>query len=127
MCLLSINCAAGFMRRLNCRQGLNLKLTLTPNITASLCPVIRVYERLRRAGQSVAGVGVFEPCACSTSFVILIVFRGGCLKNTAINKYHMISLICGILKNGTNEPIYKTEIEPQICGYVVTMGEGRMG
>ena len=22
----------------------------------------------------------------------------------------MISLICGILKNGTNEPIYKTEI-----------------
>ena len=108
MCLLSINCVAGFMRMLNCRQGLNPKLNPTPNITASLCTVIRVYERLRWAGQSVAGVGVFEPCACSTSFVILIVFRGGCLKNTAINKYHMISLICGILKNGTNEPIYKT-------------------
>ena len=25
----------------------------------------------------------------------------------------MISLICGILKNGTNELIYKTEIEAQ--------------
>ena len=29
-------------------------------------------------------------------------------------KYHMISLICGILKNGTYELIYKTEIESQI-------------
>ena len=27
------------------------------------------------------------------------------------NKYHMISLICGILKNDTNERIYKTEID----------------
>ena len=26
----------------------------------------------------------------------------------------MISLICGILKNGTNEFIYKTEIESQM-------------
>ena len=25
------------------------------------------------------------------------------------DKYHMISLICGILKNDTNELIYKTE------------------
>ena len=30
------------------------------------------------------------------------------------DKYHMMSLICGILKNGTNELIYKTEIEPQM-------------
>ena len=30
------------------------------------------------------------------------------------DKYHMILLICGILKNGTNEPIYKTEIESQM-------------
>ena len=29
-------------------------------------------------------------------------------------KYHRISLICGIYKKGTNEPIYKTEIESQI-------------
>ena len=29
------------------------------------------------------------------------------------DKYHIISLICGILKNGTNELIYKTEIESQ--------------
>ena len=26
----------------------------------------------------------------------------------------MIQLICGVLKNGTNEPIHKTEIEPQM-------------
>ena len=27
------------------------------------------------------------------------------------DKYHMILLICGILKNGTNELIYKTETD----------------
>ena len=31
------------------------------------------------------------------------------VSQTGKDKY-MISLICGILKNGTNEPIYKTEI-----------------
>ena len=30
------------------------------------------------------------------------------------SKYHMILLIHVILKNGTNEPIYKTEIESQM-------------
>ena len=30
------------------------------------------------------------------------------------DKYYMLSLICGILKNGTNELIYKTEIESQM-------------
>ena len=29
------------------------------------------------------------------------------------DKYHMISLICGILKNDTNELIYKTERDSQ--------------
>ena len=29
-------------------------------------------------------------------------------------KYHMISPICGILKNDTNELMYKTEIDPQV-------------
>ena len=29
-------------------------------------------------------------------------------------KYKLILFICGILKNGTNEPIYKTEIESQV-------------
>ena len=29
------------------------------------------------------------------------------------DKYHMISLICGILKNDINELIYKTEIDSQ--------------
>ena len=28
------------------------------------------------------------------------------------DKYHMISLICRILKNDTNELIYKTETDP---------------
>ena len=30
------------------------------------------------------------------------------------DKYHMISFICGIFKNGTNELTYKTEIESQM-------------
>ena len=30
------------------------------------------------------------------------------------DKYRTISLICGILKNGTNELIFKTEIESQM-------------
>ena len=29
------------------------------------------------------------------------------------DKYHMISLICGILKNDTNKLIYKTETDSQ--------------
>ena len=31
------------------------------------------------------------------------------LSQTEKDKYHMVSLICGILKNGKNELIYKTE------------------
>ena len=30
------------------------------------------------------------------------------------DKYHTITLICGILKLGTNELIYKTEVETQM-------------
>ena len=37
------------------------------------------------------------------------------------DKHHMLSLICGILKNGTNEFIYGTEMDSQTsktdCGY----------
>ena len=36
------------------------------------------------------------------------------VSQTEKNKYRMISLICGIYNNGTNELIYKTEIELQI-------------
>ena len=36
------------------------------------------------------------------------------LSETEKNKYHIISLICGILKNDINELIYKTEIESQM-------------
>ena len=36
------------------------------------------------------------------------------VSQTEKGKYHMISLICGIQKNGTNELIYKTEIESQM-------------
>ena len=30
------------------------------------------------------------------------------------DKYHMLSLVCGILKNDTNEFTYKTKIDSQI-------------
>ena len=43
---------------------------------------------------------------------------------TEKDKYHMISLICGIENNGANEPIYKTEIESDVLNKLtVTKGE----
>ena len=42
------------------------------------------------------------------------------VSQTEKDKYHMISLVCGILKNGTNELIYETERDrqrKQINGY----------
>ena len=36
------------------------------------------------------------------------------VSQTEKDKYHMISLICAIQKNATNELIYKTEIETQM-------------
>ena len=36
------------------------------------------------------------------------------VSQTEMDKYRMISLICGIFKNGTNELINKTEIELQM-------------
>ena len=36
------------------------------------------------------------------------------VSQTEKDKYHMILLICGILKKGKNEIIYKTEIELQM-------------
>ena len=35
------------------------------------------------------------------------------VSQTKKDKYHRISLVCGIFLNGTNELIYKTEIELQ--------------
>ena len=35
------------------------------------------------------------------------------VSQTEKGKYHMIPLICGILKNDTNELIYETEIDSQ--------------
>ena len=35
------------------------------------------------------------------------------INRTENDKYHMISLICGIQKNDTNELIYKTETDSQ--------------
>ena len=32
---------------------------------------------------------------------------------SARDKYHMVSLICGLLKNDTNKLIYKTEISSE--------------
>ena len=47
------------------------------------------------------------------------------VSQTEKDKYHMISLICGIKKTkGTNELIYKTEIAIDVeNNLVVTMGE----
>ena len=36
------------------------------------------------------------------------------VSQTEKDKYHMLSLMCGIEKQGTNELIYKTEIELQM-------------
>ena len=49
------------------------------------------------------------------------------VSQTEKDKYHMILLICGILKTGTNELIYKTEIELTDVEnkLMVTRGKGR--
>ena len=39
------------------------------------------------------------------------------------DKYHIVLLICGILKNYKNQLIYETEIEPQTENNIVTKGE----
>ena len=39
------------------------------------------------------------------------------VSQTEKDKYHMVLLISGILKNDTNELIYKTEIGSQTYGY----------
>ena len=44
----------------------------------------------------------------------LQIFILGKVSQTEKDKYHMLSLICGIEKQGTNELIYKTEIESQM-------------
>ena len=36
------------------------------------------------------------------------------VSQTEKDKYHMLSLICGISKNGANKLIYKTEMESQM-------------
>ena len=36
------------------------------------------------------------------------------VSQTEKDTYHLIPLKCRIFKNSTNEPIYKTEIEPKI-------------
>ena len=48
------------------------------------------------------------------------------VSQTEKDKYHMISLICGILKKATNELVYKTEIESDVENkLMVTKGEKR--
>ena len=50
------------------------------------------------------------------------------LKQTEKDKYHMISLTCGILKNDANEFIYKTETDSQTENqFSVSRGEGKRG
>ena len=49
------------------------------------------------------------------------------VSQTEKDKYRMISLIRGILKNGTNEPIYKTEIESQMWKTNLWLPRGKVG
>ena len=42
-------------------------------------------------------------------------------------KHHMLSLVCGILKNDTNELIYKTEIDSQISKTNLWLAKGKWG
>ena len=49
------------------------------------------------------------------------------LSETEKNKYHIISLICGILKNDINELIYKTEIESQTYKTNLWLSKGKVG
>ena len=46
------------------------------------------------------------------------------VSQTEKDKYHMLSLTCGILKNGTNELIYKTEIESQMQKTILRLSQG---
>ena len=49
------------------------------------------------------------PCAATWMDLEIIIISE--ISQKEKHKYHMISLICGILKNDTNELIYKTEID----------------
>ena len=49
------------------------------------------------------------------------------VSQTEKDKYHIISLICGILKNDTNELIYKTETDPQTSKTNLWLPEGKGG
>ena len=46
---------------------------------------------------------------------------------TEKDKYHMTSLICGILKKGTNELTYKTETESQMQKTNLRLPKGKAG
>ena len=49
------------------------------------------------------------------------------VSQTEKDKYHMISLICGIQKNDTNELIYKTETDSQTSKTNLWLPKGKGG
>ena len=49
------------------------------------------------------------------------------VSQTEKDKYYMISLICGILKNDTNKLIYKTEIDSQTQKTNLWLPKGKGG
>ena len=49
------------------------------------------------------------------------------VSQTEKDKHRMIPLICGILKNGTNKLIYKTEIESQMQKTSLWLPGGKAG
>ena len=47
------------------------------------------------------------------------------VSQTEKDKFHMVSLICGIQKNDTDELIYKTETDSQTYGMNLWLPEGK--
>ena len=52
------------------------------------------------------------PCAATWMDLEIVILSE--VSQTQKDKHHMISLTCGIYKKGTNERIYKTEVEARM-------------
>ena len=72
---------------------------------------------------------LFRSCHLQPTWMDLEILILSEVSQSEKDKYHMISLICGILKNDTNELIYKTEIDSQLkkTNLWLPKGEGGEG
>ena len=70
--------------------------------------VVHIYNEILLSHKKgwiwVSWTEVDEPTACYMKWS----------KSERENKYHILTLICGIWENGTDEPICKAEIETQM-------------